>query len=80
MKGGNGRYYVVIKDVNMSANKNVQRNESQKLIRINTDKKIISAKWLDNGKSVHVKDNVIFVAPFLYGTSHSMRVAEIVLK
>ena len=80
LKGENGKYYVVIKDVNMSADPNVQRSIMARDITLKTDKKIKSAKWLDDGSKVDFTENSFKVTPFFYGTSHYLRVAEIVFK
>lgn len=71
-------YYAVIKGVQMSADPNVQRGSINEKIRIYAD--IKSAKWLDNGKDIEIRDNEFYVQPFEYGTSNSVRVAKIFLK
>ncbi len=74
-------YYAVINDVPMCANVNVARAEESKTVTLKTDKKIVSAKWLDNGKSVKgVKKNSFPVEPFSYGYSYGSRVARFELK
>ena len=74
-------YYAVIKKVPMSADPNVARGGEVQHVKISTDKKIVSAKWLDNGKSVKgVKKNEFPVEPFAYGVSLSARVARFELK
>lgn len=80
LKGENGKYYAVIKNVGMTADPNVQRGVDNKKITLNTDKKIKSVKWLDNGGKGEFKGNSFDVDFFIYGTSHSLRVAEITLK
>lgn len=67
-------YYAVIKDVQMAADKNVQRMLEKRKIKIYAN--VCSAKWLDNGKSVDVKDGEIFVEPYNYGTSFSIRILK----
>ena len=65
----------------MSADPNVARGGDGKRVKILTDKKIVSVKWLDNGKSVKgVKKNEFPVEPFEYGVSLSARVAKFELK
>ena len=80
LKGENGKYYVVVKDVNMSADPNVQRSIMAREITLKTEKKIKSAKWLDDGSKVEFSKNSFKILPFFYGSSHSLRVAEIVIK
>ncbi|MBE5741918.1 MAG: alpha-L-fucosidase [Clostridiales bacterium] len=80
LEGENGKYYAVIKDVNMTADINVQRDGNARTVTLNTDRKIKSVKWLDNGQKGVFKGNTFEVACFNYGTSHALRVAEIVLK
>jgi hypothetical protein len=80
LQGENGKYYAVIKDVNMSADVNVQLNGASKTVTLNTDKKIKKVVWLDNGELAKVDKNSFAVDNFKYGTSHSLRVAEITLK
>ena len=69
------KYYVAIKDVPMSADPNVMFNQDVKCVRLN--KYIKSARWLDNGKKAEIKKNVLKVEPYFYGTSFSVRVAQI---
>ena len=69
-------YYAIIKDVPMSADPNVQRDEGRaKSIHIEAE--TYKAEWLDNGKKITVKDGNFIVEPFLYGESYSVRVAKI---
>lgn len=77
LKGENGKYYAVVKDVNMTADPNVQRAMMERQVTINTDKKIKSVKWLDNGEKAIITEKGFKVTPFKYGTSHALRVAEI---
>jgi alpha-L-fucosidase len=80
LKGENGKYYAVIKDVNMTADINVQRSSGARTVTLKTDRKIKSVKWLDNGLKGIAKGNSFEVSMFAYGTSHNLRVAEITLK
>ncbi|MDD7165168.1 MAG: alpha-L-fucosidase [Clostridia bacterium] len=74
-------YYAVIRNVPMSADPNVSRLAGGRTVTIKTDKKVVSVKWLDNGKSVKgVKKNSIPVEPFAYGYSYGARVARFELK
>ncbi len=74
-------YYAVIRKVPMLADPNVARAADDRYVTIKTDKKIVSAKWLDNGKSVKgVKKNGFSVEPFSYGYSYGARVARFELK
>ncbi len=77
LRGDDGYYYAVIKDVAMSANPNVQRVGEEKKVKVNA--KILSATWLDNGKKIKTKNGEFAVVPFFYGTSHSVRVAKLKL-
>ncbi len=74
-------YYAIIKKVPMCTNTNVARAEEVKNVILKTAKRIIGAKWLDNGKKVEkVKKNEFAVAPFDYGYSYGARVARFELK
>ena len=74
-------YYAAIRKVPMAANVNVARLEDNKIVKLNTDKKIEEAVWLDNGARVELMDGQTFKAQaFLYGTSGSIRVAKFKLK
>lgn len=74
-------YYAVIKKVPMSADPNVANMADNRTVTIKTDKKVVSAKWLDNGKSVKgPKKNSFPVEPFAYGYSYGARVARFELK
>ena len=75
---GDGCYYAVIKNVPMSADPNVQRESDKRTVKI--DGKIASAKWLDNGKKIKVKNDSFVVTPFSYGTSMTVRVAKLEIK
>ncbi|MBR2336719.1 MAG: alpha-L-fucosidase [Clostridia bacterium] len=80
LKGENGKYYAVIKNVEMTADANVQRAIMEREIVLNTDRKIKSVRWLDNGERAIATKNGFKITPFVYGTSHALRVAEITLK
>lgn len=70
-------YYAVIKSVPMCTNQNVARAEDNKVVTLNTDKKITNATWLDIGKKVKLTNGQSFVvAPFDYGYSYGARVAR----
>lgn len=69
-------YYVIIKNVLMSADPNVTLNGDEQEIKFN--KKIRKAKWLDNNESIEiVNGNSFSISPFSYGQSYSVRVAKI---
>ena len=72
---GKDDYYAVMKDVPMSADANVQREESMKQVWIDAD--IVSAEWLDNGEKIVLRDHSFSISPFLYGRSYSIRVAKL---
>ena len=80
LKGENGKYYAVVKNVPMMADPNVQRATDALQIVLKTDRKIKSAKWLDTGEKAILTQNGLKVTPFKYGTSHALRVAEFTLK
>lgn len=73
-------YYALVKNVPMRADENVALAETERTVELKTDKKIISALWLDNGKKVKVHNNVFVVDPFTYGHSLGARVAKFKLK
>ncbi len=65
-------YYAVIKDVEMTADENVQRNLKKRNVKIHAN--VLDAVWLDNGNAVDVKDGEFAVEPYRYGQSYSLRV------
>ena len=74
-------YYAVIRKVPMSADPNVANMADNRTVTIKTDKKVVSVKWLDNGKSVKgAKKNSFPDEPFAYGYSYGARVARFELK
>ena len=77
LKGENGKYYAVVKDVPMVTDPNVQRTADVGQIVLKTDRKIKSAKWIDTGEKAEINKNCIKVLAYKYGTSHALRVAEI---
>lgn len=72
---GKDCYYAILKGVPMSADPNVQRAESKGQVSVELE--IDSAKWLDNGKKIEVKNGKFDVKPFMYGESYSIRIAKI---
>jgi len=74
------KYYAVIKNVSMSANPNVQFGVNEiRNIKIE-NKKITSAKWLDNNEKIDIIDGTFDEKPFYYGISGSIRIAQIKIK
>ena len=73
-------YERIIKDIEMTADINVQRESLKNTVRIKSDVCINKAKWLDNGESLSVNGNSFVATTFNYGTSHNVRVAEFTLK
>ncbi len=74
-------YYAAIRQVPMATNANVARPEDNKIVKIDTDKTITDAVWLDDGTEVALDDGQTFVAaPFPYGRSGCVRVAKFKLK
>ena len=70
--------YVCVNDVPMESNVNVTRmGEGKRTIKLNTNRSITSAIWMDNGKQAELVDNALVVAPFDYGTSLGSRVAKL---
>ena len=76
MQGSDCIYAVA--EAPMAADPNVAVGGVIKHVKIGAD--IASARWLDTGKKIAVKDNGFTVEPFAYGTSRVLRVAEIKLK
>lgn len=76
-----GKYhYAIIKNSVMAGDSNVQVGGDNRLVQILTDKKVIRATWLDDGKPIQVKKNAFHAQPFAYGTSRPVRVARFTLK
>ncbi len=75
---GDDCYYVVIKNVPMSADPNVQRQEGIEQVRVKGE--VLSAEWLDNGEKIEVKDGMFYISPFVYGESWSIRIAKLMIK
>ena len=78
LKGDDGYYYAVIKDVPMSSDPNVQRAIAGKQVQVNA--RVTSARWLDSGEKIEVKRGMFNVKPFSYGRSLSVRVARLKIK
>ena len=78
VKGDDGYYYAIVKDVPMSADPNVQRASQGKKVKINAW--VTSAKWLDSGEKIKVQKGEFAVTPFIYGTSLSVRVAKLKIR
>jgi alpha-L-fucosidase len=72
---GDDCYYVVIKNVPMSADPNVQRQE--RIGQVCVKGEVLSAEWLDNGEGIEVVDGMFYMSPFAYGESRSIRVAKL---
>ncbi len=69
-------WYVVVKGVQMSANVNVGLSVNAKAATV--DSRIQGkAYWLDSGEPARFENGKLFVQPFAYGTSYSVRVARI---
>ncbi len=74
-------HYAVIRGVPMATNTNVARLQESKRIVLDTDKKIVSAEWLDNGKPIALHADGTFSAdPFEYGKSYYLRIAKLCLE
>lgn len=74
---GEKYYYIAIKKAGMSADVNVQREVAQKIIRFPAEKKICSARWLDNGAEILHDGSSFSAEPFPYGTSLCIRIAQV---
>ncbi len=67
--------YAVIKGVAMGGDDNVATGGGALQVRVGRD--IKSARWLDNGKKIAVKNNSFTTESFSYGESYFARVARI---
>ncbi len=78
LKGNDGEYYAVVKEVPVGGDENV--SERLRLKRVTLDlPEIGSAVWLDNGEQITITNGSFSVEPFPYGTSYAVRVAKIKL-
>lgn len=77
-----GKYYAVVKDVPMAADVHVQRVLGKKVVQVETDRKIVSAKMVDRPQEKPVMEgkNQFRIYPFGYGISYGARIAEFKLK
>lgn len=74
-------YYAVVKKVPMFTNVNVTAMRETRRFRLKTERKILSAEWMDNGEKAEVtEDGDVIVAPFSYGYSYGIRIAKIILE
>ena len=78
LKGDDGYYYAVVKDVPMSADPNVSLQTQGRSIKIYA--RVTSARWLDTGEKIEIKRGMYAVKPFDYGRSLSVRVAKLKIK
>lgn len=69
-------YFAIIRDVPMQENVLKGHEDVLKDIKINTDKKVKNAKYLDNNAPIEIKDNKFKVEPFAYGISLYARVVQ----
>lgn len=74
MTDGN-KLYVVVKNVQMSADPNVAMLTEKKEVKLGKSVKVRRAYWLDSGEKIELSDNGFAVRPFCYGVSLSARVA-----
>ena len=73
-------YYAIIPDVPMSADPNVAKGQENRVVTVNTHKKLKGAIWLDTGEKVELESKNSFVPKaFTYGSSLYMRVARFTL-
>lgn len=80
LKDSVGNYYAVVHTPTIS---NVEHDTLEgldplKVVRVGA--KIKSARWLDNGRRIKVKNNSFTTVPFEYGTSMYLRVAKLELE
>ena len=78
LKGDDGYYYAIVKDVEMALDENVQRVMDSKTVKVNA--RVTSARWLDTGEKIDVKRGTFNVKPFYYGRSLAVRVAKLKIK
>lgn len=73
-----GEYiYAFVRDVGMSADPNVTIGGNKKTVKILSDKRVVSARWLDNGGRIVIDGgNSFAVEPYFYGTSLNYRIAR----
>ncbi|MCQ2794905.1 MAG: alpha-L-fucosidase [Bacilli bacterium] len=69
-------YYAIIRDVPMQANESVARILAERIVTINTDKKVKNAKYLDNSHRIKMDNNQFKVESFGYGVSMYARVVQ----
>ena len=69
-------WYIVVKDVVMTADPNVTRWAAEKRVRV--DERIAGrAYWLDSGEEAQLRGGELAVLPFAYGRSLFTRVAKV---
>lgn len=78
LKGDDGYYYAILKNVSMSADPNVQRSIAGGQVRVEAE--VESAEWLDSGEEIPVENNSFSMKPFAYGESKIVRVAKLKIK
>ena len=78
LRGDDGYYYAVLKNVPMAADPNVQRAMDGKQIKIHA--RVTSARWLDTGEKIRVHRGMFEMKPFAYGRSLSVRIAKLKIK
>ena len=79
----NQYYYALLKNIPMSANENVTRQQNREKVIIHSDKKICNAKYLDSNFQkieINKKENSFEILPFPYGTSEYIRIVRFKLK
>ena len=76
----NDYYYLVINNIPMTANENVARKQNPLTAVLDTNKRIISAKYIGDKAKVIVKHNSIQIKPFDYGYSLYTRVIRFKVK
>lgn len=80
LEGKDDWYYAVVKNVDMNGDPFVAMQTKPRRIKINTEKSVTDASWIFSKKSALIENNVIIVEPFLYGSSHNLKVLKFKLK
>lgn len=72
-----GNYYAVLNVPTISNTEHETLEGLTPLTTVRVNAKIKSARWLDNGKRIKVKNNSFTTVPFEYGVSMHLRVAKL---
>jgi hypothetical protein len=72
-----GNYYAVLNVPTISNTEHETLEGLTPLTTVRVNAKIKSARWLDNGKRIKIKNNSFTAVPFEYGVSMHLRVAKL---